>query len=122
MLNSRPSVGLKSENLTQPSQSGKSSLNLTDNTNTAQPSQSGKSSLNLSDNINTTQPTDQASSDNLSYSDINQNVVYYDKSMPPPKKQFPRQQLIGFTMKDNIVKTDDGLLLACTDDKWKQYL
>ena len=82
MLNSRPSVGLKSENLTQPSQSGKSSLNLTDNTNTAQPaqpSQSGKSSLNLSDNINTTQPTAQATSDNLSYSDINQNVVYYDK-------------------------------------------
>ena len=83
-----------------------------------------KSSLTLTDNINTTEPTttQEQTTELKSYSDINKNVVYYDKSEPPPQKRFKEQKLIGFTIDDNnIVKTDDGYIFALIDDNWKQY-
>lgn len=55
------------------------------------------------------------------HTNLNNNIVYYDKSQPPPEKKFESQQLIGFTLNDNILKTDDGKLLAYVNNEWKEY-
>lgn len=126
--------------------SGKSNLNLSDASTTTPapnapkapaqtPSQPapqapvGKSSLTLTDNLQTTQPqqpnktpTSNTSSDDSDYySDLNDNVVYYDKSKPKPNRRFKEQILIGYTINNNIIKTDDKRLYAFVNDDWKEY-
>jgi len=108
--------------------SGKSNLNLSDASNTTpapnapQPTAQapvGKSSLTLTDNLQTTQPQEPQQPQEIDPS--NANVIYYDKSEPIPPKKFPEQQQIGYTLKNNVLKTDDGKLLAYVNDEWKEY-